>query len=80
MTDSNDRTVNQAGNEKTLMVRVTEEAVRDPFEGVDFSQLELSLYRPRTLFSIILSVLITCMTLIALVPLFAVLWMLLWRG
>ena len=80
MTDSNERTVNQAGKEKTLMVRVTEEAVRDPFEGVDFSQLELSLYRPRTLFSIILSALVTCMTLIALVPLFAVLWMLLWRG
>jgi phosphate transport system permease protein len=47
---------------------------------VDFSELELSLYRPRTLFSIVLSVLVTGMTLFALVPLFAVLWMLLWRG
>jgi phosphate transport system permease protein len=57
-----------------------EEAIRNPLEGVNFAELELSLYRPRTLFSILLSVLVTCMTLMALVPLFAVLAMLVWRG
>src|SRR5215470_16360818 len=54
--------------------------VVDPLEGVNFADLELSLYRPRTLFSIILSGLVTCMTFFALIPLFAVLWMLIWRG
>ncbi len=28
------------------------EAARNPFAGVDFADLELSLYRPRTAFSI----------------------------
>lgn len=79
MTDSNDKAAKRSGDEKTLLARV-EEVVRDPFEGVDFPELELSLYRPRTFFSIFLSVLVTGMTLVALVPLFAVLWMLLWRG
>src|SRR5262249_23073055 len=51
-----------------------------PFAGVDFAELELSLYRPRTLVSVLLSVLITGMTFIALIPLFSVLWMLIWRG
>lgn len=55
-------------------------AIPDPFEGVDFAELELSLYRPRTMASVFLSCLVTGMTAIALVPLFAVLWMLLWRG
>jgi phosphate transport system permease protein len=54
--------------------------VVDPFAGVDFGQLELSLRRPRTLMGILLSGLVTTMTLAALVPLFSVLWMLLWRG
>src|SRR5215510_4523979 len=54
--------------------------VPNPFEGVDFAELELSLYRPRTLMSIILSSLVTIMTFLALIPLFAVLWMLIWRG
>lgn len=80
MTDSNDKAAKRSGDEKTLSARVKEEVIRDPFEGVDFSELELSLYRPRTFFSIFLSVLVTGMTLVALVPLFAVLWMLLWRG
>ena len=80
MTDSNDKTAKRSGDEKTLASRVKEEVVRDPFEGVDFPELELSLYRPRTFFSVVLSVLVTGMTLVALVPLFAVLWMLLWRG
>jgi len=52
----------------------------DPFEGVDFSDLEKSLQRPRTLMSALLSGLVTLMTLVALVPLFSVVWMLLWRG
>ena len=80
MTYSNDKTAKRSGDEKTLSARVKEEVVRDPFEGVDFPELELSLYRPRTFLSIVLSVLVTGMTLVALVPLFAVLWMLLWRG
>ena len=54
--------------------------MQNPFAGVDFAELELSLYRPRTLFTIILSGLVTVMTFVALIPLFAVLWMLIWRG
>jgi len=65
---------------ETLLHRAEEEAARDPFAGVDFRELELSLYRPRTLFSIILTWIVTGMTLFALIPLFAVLWMLIWRG
>ena len=60
--------------------RVANEALEDPFAGVDFGELELSLYRPRTLFSVILSWVVGVMTFLALVPLFAVLWMLIWRG
>jgi phosphate transport system permease protein len=60
--------------------RLANEALEDPFAGVDFGELELSLYRPRTLFSVILSWLVAGMTFLALVPLFAVLWMLIWRG
>src|SRR5262244_1290251 len=52
----------------------------NPLEGVDLTELELSLYRPRTLTSILLSSLVACMTFCALIPLFAVLWMLIWRG
>jgi phosphate transport system permease protein len=55
-------------------------AVPDPFEGVDLSQLERSLRRPRTLTDFLLSLLVTGMTLISLVPLFSVVLMLLWRG
>jgi len=66
--------------EETLLHRAEAQAERDPFAGVDFAELELSLYRPRTLFSVILSWIVTGMTLLALVPLFAVLAMLIWRG
>ena len=52
----------------------------DPFRGVDFSELEKSLMRPRTLFSLLMSVLVTLMTFVALIPLFSVVWMLAWRG
>ncbi|HME59247.1 MAG TPA: phosphate ABC transporter permease PstA [Terracidiphilus sp.] len=67
-------------DKKTLLHKAEDEAARDPFEGVDFSELEHSLYRPRTLFSVILTWIVTGMTLLALVPLFAVLFMLIWRG
>jgi len=56
------------------------QAEANPFEGVDFDALEVSIYRPRTAFSIILTWIVAAMTLSALVPLFAVLWMLIWRG
>ena len=54
--------------------------VPNPFAGVDFTQLERSLRRPRTMMDFILSGLVTCMTLLALIPLFSVVLMLLWRG
>ena len=57
-----------------------EDDVIDPFEGVDFSQLERSLRRTRTLTDFLLSVTVTGMTLLSLVPLFSVVLMLLWRG
>jgi phosphate transport system permease protein len=52
----------------------------NPFAGVDFSELERSLRRPRTLLSVLLSLLVSGMTLLALIPLFSVVWMLAWRG
>lgn len=52
----------------------------DPLAGVDFSHLERSLRRPRTLVDFLLTALVTSMTLLALVPLFSVVLMLLWRG
>jgi phosphate transport system permease protein len=52
----------------------------DPFRGVDFSKLERSLRRPRTFVSILFSAITTVMTLCALIPLFSVLLLLLWRG
>lgn len=58
----------------------TLQAELDPFRGVDLGELEKNLMRPRTMFSVLLSALTTVMTLMALVPLFSVVWMLLWRG
>jgi phosphate transport system permease protein len=52
----------------------------DPFRGVDFSELEKDVMRPRTLTTVLLSGLVTIMCLLALIPLFSVVWMLLWRG
>src|SRR6516164_11255300 len=52
----------------------------NPFEGIDFSELDRSLRRPRTFFSVAMSALVTFMTLLALIPLFSVVLMLLWRG
>jgi len=52
----------------------------DPFRGVDFSKLERSLRRPRTFMSMLLSAIVAAMTLLALIPLFSVVGLLLWRG
>jgi phosphate transport system permease protein len=52
----------------------------DPFDGVDFNELEKSLRRPRTLINVLLTWVVAGMTLVALVPLFSVIWLLLWRG
>jgi phosphate transport system permease protein len=52
----------------------------DLFEEVDFGDLEISLYRPRTLLSILLTGLVTVMTLVALIPLFSLLITLAVRG
>jgi phosphate transport system permease protein len=49
-------------------------------QAVDLPQLEKSLRHPRTMFSAGMSVLTGCMTLLALIPLFSVLFMLAWRG
>jgi phosphate transport system permease protein len=54
--------------------------VLDPFRGVDLGALEHSLRRPRTAFNAFLSWFIGGVTLLALVPLFSVLWMLFSRG
>lgn len=52
----------------------------DPFDGVDLQALEKSLLRPRSLFNATASTLVTFVTLLALVPLFSVVWMLLSHG
>jgi phosphate transport system permease protein len=52
----------------------------DPFAGVDFSQLDRSLRRPRTLIDFSLNTLVGGMTLLSLIPLFSVILMLVWRG
>jgi phosphate transport system permease protein len=52
----------------------------DPFGGVDFSQLERSLRRPRTLIDFLLTATVSAMTILCLIPLFSVVLMLLWRG
>jgi phosphate transport system permease protein len=54
--------------------------IADPFEGVDLSQLERSLRRPRTLSDFLLNGLVAGMTIFSLIPLFSVVLMLLWRG
>jgi phosphate transport system permease protein len=52
----------------------------DPLAGVDFSHLERSLRRPRTLVDFLLTAQVSTMTLLSLIPLFSVVLMLLWRG
>jgi phosphate transport system permease protein len=58
----------------------TDAAAADPFAGVDLSQLERSLQRPRTLIDFLLNILVGGMTVASLVPLFSVVLMLFWRG
>jgi phosphate transport system permease protein len=50
------------------------------FADVDFGELDRSLRRPRTLINALLSGLVSLLTVLALVPLFYVIWMLAWRG
>jgi phosphate transport system permease protein len=50
------------------------------FDDVDFPMLERSLRHPRTLFSIVLSILTGIATVVACIPLFSVLFMLIYRG
>ncbi|MGO8792875.1 MAG: phosphate ABC transporter permease PstA [Terriglobia bacterium] len=64
----------------SVLSRLPDEPEFNPFAGVDFAELERSLRRPRTLVNVLLGGLVTCMTLLALIPLFSVVWMLLWRG
>lgn len=52
----------------------------NPLAGVDFRDLEKSIMRPRTMMSGLLSGLVGLMTILALIPLFSVVWMLAWRG
>lgn len=52
----------------------------NPFADVDLSQLERSLRRPRTLADFLLNALMSVMTILALIPLFSVVLMLVWRG
>jgi len=63
-----------------LKTKPSPEAVLNIFEGVDFSELEKPLLRPRTLMNQLLIALVTVITLAALVPLFSVVVMLLLRG
>src|SRR5215468_6885764 len=60
--------------------RAAANSVMDPLAGVDFSQLERSLRRPRTLFDFLLTALVSAMTILSLIPLFSVVLMLIWRG
>src|SRR5262249_40657271 len=65
---------------KNFIHKMERQAEQNPFEGVDFDDLEVSIYRPRTALSAFLTWIVAFMTIAALVPLFAVLWMLIWRG
>ncbi|MBF0465357.1 MAG: phosphate ABC transporter permease PstA [Nitrospirae bacterium] len=50
------------------------------YGDIDVAELERSLLKPRTLFNHLLIAFITVLTLAALLPLFSVLWMLIWKG
>jgi phosphate transport system permease protein len=52
----------------------------NPFVGVDFAEMERSLQRPRTLINALLDFVVCGMTVLALIPLFSVVWMLAVRG
>lgn len=59
---------------------LTSEQQFNPFHDVDFAELDKSLRRPRTLINVLLTFVVAGMTLMALIPLFSVIWMLFWRG
>ena len=63
-----------------MSLQVASPSEFDSFADLDFTDLERSLLRPRTLMSGLLNTLVAGMTLLALIPLFSVVWMLLWRG
>jgi phosphate transport system permease protein len=67
-------------NEQTGQSQTSPTAMADPFEGLDLSDLEHSLRRPRTFLDFALSAGVTVMTLLSLIPLFSVVLMLAWRG
>ena len=52
----------------------------ESFSELKFEDLEKSLLRPRTLVNGLLSALTSLVTIVALIPLFSVVWMLVWRG
>lgn len=54
--------------------------IKEPGAGIDFGQLEKSLRRPRSAFNFLMGVLTALVTIIALVPLFSVIFMLVRRG
>jgi len=72
-------TPRQAGSETAISTKSSEERL-NPLGEIDFVELERSLRRPRTLMSMLLTVLVSGMTLFALIPLFSVVWMLFWKG
>jgi len=52
----------------------------NPLVDVNLGELERSLQRPRTLLNALLDLMVTAMTVLALIPLFSVVWMLAVRG
>ena len=72
-------TPHQTSSEAKLSAKSSEQQI-NPFGEVDFIELERSLRRPRTLMSVLLTILVSGMTVLALIPLFSVVWMLFWRG
>ena len=71
----------QQGVQPTAQSKHNSEADElDPLRGVDFSKMERSLRWPRTFLSMLFSVIISGMTLLAMIPLFSVVELLLWRG
>ena len=55
-------------------------AAKNELEGIDLPELKRSLRKPRTFFSVFMSTLTTVLTIVAMIPLFSVVYMLLVRG
>lgn len=72
--------MSESGNSDIKELRAATRDDADPVAGVDWKQMEKSLRRPRTLFNLLASALALIMTLLALIPLFSVLYMLVRRG